>query len=58
LNLDDSAEFSLKLPVPVAPGTKLRFTYKYRPSEGGGRPGGLEAGTPWMQSFETVVPAR
>jgi hypothetical protein len=59
LNLDETAEFSLKLPEVVEPGTKLRFTYRYRGSEGGAGPGsGFERGTNWMQSFEAVVPAR
>lgn len=59
LNLDESAEFGLKLPVAVAPGTKLRFTYQYRGSEGGeGFGGGLERGPNWMQSFDAVVPPR
>jgi hypothetical protein len=59
LNLDETAEFSLKLPVVVEPGTRLRFTYRYRGSEGGeGVGGGLERGTNWMQSFETVVPPK
>jgi hypothetical protein len=59
LNLDESADFSVKLPVAVAPGTRLRFTYRYRGSEGGeGIGSGLERGTNWMQSFEAVVPAR
>lgn len=54
---DQSAEFSVKLPVRVEPGTRLRFTYKYKADEGGdnGRGPGI---TDWMQSFETVVPAR
>jgi hypothetical protein len=57
LDLDQSADFSLKLPVAAAPGTRLRFTYRYRGSEGGeGLGGGLERGTNWMQSFEAVVP--
>jgi hypothetical protein len=57
LNMDETAEFSLKLPVAVTPGTKLRFTYKYRGSDGGEGPTlGLEGGTPWMQSFDAVVP--
>jgi hypothetical protein len=57
LDLDQSADFSLKLPVAAAPGTRLRFTYRYRGSEGGeGLGGGLERGTNWMQSFEAVIP--
>ena len=56
LDLDKSAEFSLKLPVAAPPGTRLRFLYKYRGSDGGDHGG--ESAIPWMQSFETVVPAR
>lgn len=57
LDLDQSTEFRLKLPVAVVPGTRLHFTYKYRGSEGGeGFGGGLERGTDWMQSFDAVVP--
>ena len=57
LDLDETAEFSLKLPVPAPPGTKLRFTYRYRGSDGGGgeRHEHGDGGVPWMQSFETVV---
>jgi len=58
LNLDESAEFSLRLPVAATPGTRLRFTYRYRGSDGGDRRKFGDGGTPWMQSFETVVPAR
>ena len=58
LNLDDSAEFTLKLPVAAPPGTKLRFTYQYRGSDGGVRSRLGGDGTTWFQSFETVVPAR
>jgi len=57
LEQDDSAAFSLQLPVAAPPGTKLRFTYQYRGSDGGDGErsgGGL---VPWMQSFETEVPA-
>jgi hypothetical protein len=63
LRQDDIAEFTVKLPVPVAPGTRLRFTYKYRGSEGGDHAGGLlrgdfESTFNWMQTFDAVVPAR
>jgi len=60
LNMDQVAPFQVKLPVTVEPGTKLRFTYKYRGSEGGddGFAIGLGRGTDWMQSFDAVVPAR
>ena len=56
LNQDQSAEFSVKLPVPAPPGTMLRFTYKYRGSDGGDDDHGGMDGTPWMQSFNAVVP--
>lgn len=58
LGMDETAEFSLKLPVAAAPGTRLRFTYKYFGSDGGDRHGSGEGGMNWMQSFDTVVPAR
>ena len=56
LNQDEIAPFSVTLPVRVEPGTRLRFTYKYRGSDGGDSDGG-GAGD-WMQSFEAVVPDR
>lgn len=59
LDMDEAADFSLKLPMAAAPGTRLRFTYRYRGSEGGeGSEGGVERGPNWMQSFETRVPAQ
>jgi hypothetical protein len=58
LDMDDSAEFSLKLPAAAPPGTRLRFTYRYRGSDGGDGHRFGDGGTPWMQSFEAVVPAR
>jgi len=57
LDLDESAEFSLKLPVAAAAGTKLRFTYRYRGSEGGDRRKLGADGTPWTQSFDAALPA-
>lgn len=57
LPLDQSADFTVKLPVPVKAGERLRFTYKYWGSDGGGD-GGRGDGVNWMQSFTTVVPAR
>ncbi|GFO67934.1 hypothetical protein GMLC_15130 [Geomonas limicola] len=47
------ASFSVQLPVQVAPGSTLRFTYKYRGSDGGD-----EKGEERMQSFDAVVPSR
>lgn len=59
LDMNESADFTVKLPAAVGPGTRLRFTYLYRGSEGDeGFGGGLERGPNWMQSFETTVPAR
>lgn len=56
LGLDQSADFSVKIPAAVTAGDRLRFTYKYFGSDGNGVFG--NGGTNWMQSFETVVPAR
>ncbi|OGU07797.1 MAG: hypothetical protein A2075_19320 [Geobacteraceae bacterium GWC2_58_44] len=59
LSMDEITEFGLKLPVAVAPGTRLRFTYKYRSNDGGDGDlfgGGLHSGMNWMQSFDAVVP--
>lgn len=59
LNEDELADFTVKLPLEVLPGTRLRFTYLYRASEGGeGFGAGLERGPNWMQSFDAVVPAK
>lgn len=55
IKLDESAPFSVRLPVAVKPDDRLRFTYKYRWSDGGD---GLERGNSWMQSFERVVAPR
>jgi len=57
LERDDIVPFSVVLPVQVVPGTKLRFTYKYNGSDGGGSDGGGGA-TKWMQSFVSEVPNR
>lgn len=59
LRMDEIAAFEVKLPVAVAPGTRLHFTYKYIGDDGGDVGlfrGGL--GMNWMQSFETIVPPR
>ena len=53
LKHDDIAPFGLELPVKAMPGTKLRFTYKYMGSDGGGSEGD---GLNWMQSFDAEVP--
>jgi len=50
---DEIVPFSLSLPVAVAPGTKLFFTYKYSGTDGGDDKGG-----DWTQSFSAEVPAR
>ncbi|HEY5512124.1 MAG TPA: hypothetical protein VIK40_00640 [Geomonas sp.] len=55
LRRDEVAPFTVKLPVGVVPGTRLRFTYKYTGSDGGND--GPSA-TSWMQSFEAEVPKR
>lgn len=52
--LDEVAPFTIKLPR-AEPGAKMRFTYKYRGSDGGSDGGGMG---PWVQSFETKAPAR
>ena len=59
LQMDETAAFELKLPVAVTPGSKLRFTYKYRGSDGGDGPelGGAVGDTNWWQSFDFVLPA-
>ncbi|TGU70238.1 hypothetical protein E4633_18740 [Geomonas terrae] len=56
LPLDHSADFTVKLPVTVTAGERLRFTYKYSGNDGGDADKG--GGIDWMQSFVTVVPAR
>ena len=53
LALDEIAPFSLKLPVPALPGTKLRFTYLYAAFEGDGH-----HELKWTQSFDAEVPAK
>ena len=52
LRKDEAARFTLKIPLP-APGSKLRFTYSYVGSDGGGDSSG---GVTWVQSFESEVP--
>jgi hypothetical protein len=49
--------FTVRLPVAVAPGSKLRFTYKYTGVEAASSEGGGDIGD-WMQTFYTVVSAR
>ncbi|MBU5614563.1 FxLYD domain-containing protein [Geomonas azotofigens] len=56
LGLDQSADFTIKIPEAVPPGDRIRITYKYFGSDGGTH--GLGDGTNWMQSFETAAPAR
>jgi hypothetical protein len=55
LRRDEIAPFSVMLPVPVLPGQKLHFTYKYQGRDGGGSDGGGDA-VNWMQSFDAEVP--
>lgn len=56
LGLDESSDFTVKIPAAVTAGDRLRFTYKYSGSDGGEH--GLGDGTPWMQSFDTTIPAK
>ncbi|GFO64788.1 hypothetical protein M1B72_05235 [Geomonas paludis] len=56
LGLDESTDFSIKIPAPLAAGDRLRITYKYFGTDGGSH--GLGDGTNWMQNFETIIPAR
>ena len=51
LKLNDTVPFSMTLPVAATPGAKLRFTYKYKSSDGGGM-----SGEQMMQSFDTMIP--
>lgn len=51
---EEIAPFTVRLPVSAEPGSKMRFTYKYRGSDGGDDGGGGIG--PWMQSFEAKVP--
>lgn len=55
LEKDQTAPFRVKLPLRVAPGTKLRFTYKYSGMDGGSDGAGA---VEWMQSFNAQVPDR
>lgn len=51
LRKNETGQFTLKIPR-LAPGSKLRFTYSYVGSDGGGDSGGVT----WIQSFESQVP--
>ncbi|GFO66619.1 hypothetical protein GMLC_01980 [Geomonas limicola] len=51
LRQGDTAQFAIRLPLALPPGTRLQFTYRYRGSDGG------DGGTTWSQSFEFTVPA-
>lgn len=53
LRIGEVAAFSVKLPVVVLPGSKLRFTYRYSASDGGDAKGEER-----LQSFDAVVPTR
>jgi hypothetical protein len=55
LRRDETSEFTVRLPVPPVPGTRLHFTYKYTAMEAGGDDGGGGAGS-WMQSFDSRIP--
>jgi len=50
LRQGEMAPFEVRLPLVLAPGTRLEFSYRYRGSDGG------DGGTTWNQSFESVVP--
>lgn len=52
LGLDQEAPFTVEIPAAARPGDRLRFTYKYRGSDGGDGP----RGTSWMQTFDAAVP--
>jgi hypothetical protein len=54
LRQDDSAPFTVKLPVSPVPGTKLHFTYKYLAIEAGDDGGGSVGN--WMQGFDATIP--
>ncbi|OGU06099.1 MAG: hypothetical protein A2075_05890 [Geobacteraceae bacterium GWC2_58_44] len=54
LQNEEIAPFTVKLPVEAVPGTRLRFTYKYKAMDAGSDGGG---GGPWMQSFDAKVPS-
>ena len=51
---EEIAPFTVRLPASAEAGSKLRFTYKYRGSDGGDDGGGGIG--PWMQSFEAKLP--
>jgi len=55
LYLNQTAPFSVKLPVSAPSGTRLRFTYEYLGSDGGDNHLG-GGGARWVQSFQAVVP--
>lgn len=54
LRRGETAPFNVRLPVAALPGTRLRFTYKYR-GQSGGADGGVGN---WMQSFDAAIPER
>jgi hypothetical protein len=56
LEMDDTAPFTLKLPVAAPSGTTIRFTYRYRGSDGGDSRRLGDGGTSWTQTFDAVVP--
>jgi hypothetical protein len=53
LDLDEVSAFKVALPILVASGTKLKFTYKYVGSDGGNDGDAMK----WMQTFESLMPA-
>jgi hypothetical protein len=56
VRMEETAPFTVKLPVRAAPGTKLHFTYKYNGMDGAGSSGAGNVNN-WMQSFDAVVAA-
>lgn len=50
LQLDEVAPFSLTVPAPAPPGTRLLFTYRYYTHDD-------DNGLEWMQSFDAIVPS-
>ena len=56
VDMNDTAAFSIKLPVAAPHGAKLVFTYRYSGSDGGGDNEVGGGATNWMQSFESKAP--
>ena len=54
--LNGTAPFTVTLSTKPAPGSKLRFSYRYAALSGAGPEGGGDTGF-WMQSFDANIPA-